>query len=31
VLPPYVFFEIDRATFQRETQQTYPLRTRPTR
>ena len=31
VLPPYVFFEIDRVTFERETQQTYPLRTRPTR
>lgn len=27
-LPSYVFFEIDRATFERETKQTYPFRTR---
>jgi hypothetical protein len=27
-LPPSVFFEIDRATFEQETKQTYPFRTR---
>jgi hypothetical protein len=27
-LPPYVFFEIERAAYERETKQTYPFRTR---
>jgi hypothetical protein len=28
VLPSYVFFEIDRAAYERETRETYPFRTR---
>ena len=27
-LPPYVFFEIKRAEYERETKETYPFRTR---
>ena len=27
-LPPYVFFQIDRAIFEQETKKTYPFRTR---
>jgi hypothetical protein len=27
-LPSYVFFEIDRATYERKTKETYPFRTR---
>ena len=27
-LPPYVFFEVDRATYERETNEPYPFRTR---
>ena len=27
-LPSYVFFEIDRAAYERETKETYPFRTR---
>lgn len=30
-LPPYVFFEIDRTAYERETKETYPFRTEPRR